>query len=184
MHKNFALLEALGMGFTAAGWIFMRRLYALSGYGLSGVLFGCVNNSVWESAKALLLPSLVWGLIELLCTGGGLRRLTVVKAASLTVMTGCFIALCLWLSPDMNADFAGAVVCAAASAAFSLWLMKSRLPLEPLFPAAVCALFLLLACYFCFTPFPPKNAVFADRISGQYGIPPLSYDFGAHVMGE
>lgn len=184
MHKNFALLELMGIGFTAGGWIFMRRLYALSDYGLSGVLFGCVNNSVWESAKALLLPALAWGLLELLCIGGGLHRLAVVKAVSVTLMLCCFIPLCLWLSADMSIDFFIALLSVSASAAASLWLMKSRLTLEPLFPASICTLFLLLACYFCFTPFPPHNAVFADRISGQYGIPPLCYDFGAHIMGE
>lgn len=178
MHKKFWLLEIAGLFFTAAGCFFMRRLYALSGYGLSGVLFGSVNNSPWEFAKTLFLPYLAWSLLELLCLGGGMRRLAVAKAAALGVLLGVYLGLSL---PELPEPLCSVLSVAAASAV-SFALNRGTLDLEAVFPVALCALFLMLAFYFCFTPFPPQNALFADKISGQYGIPPLGYDFGADVL--
>lgn len=179
MHKKFWLLESVGVVFVVAGSCFMRRLYALSGYGLSGVLFGSVNNSPWEAAKTLFLPYLVWSLLELLCLGGGMRRLAVAKAAALAVLLGVYLGLRFC----SGADLVCIAVAVAAATFASAAIRRSSLPVETVFPVALCVLFLLLAFYFCFTPFPPHNPLFADPVSGQYGIPPLGYDFGADVLG-
>ena len=153
-------MEIAGCLFTAVGCIFMRNLYTLSNYGLSGVLFGSVNSSPWEYAKTLFLPYLAWSMIELL---------------------GLYLSLSTVLN-GKNSELLIASVSVLTAQIFSYILSKSHLNLESLFPAALCTLFLLLAFYFSFTPFPPKNQLFADKISGQYGIPPIGYDFGADAL--
>ena len=86
-------MEIAGCLFTAVGCIFMRNLYTLSNYGLSGVLFGSVNSSPWEYAKTLFLPYLAWSMLELLCLGKGLHRLAVVKASSMCLLLGLYLSL-------------------------------------------------------------------------------------------
>ena len=137
-------MEIAGCLFTAVGCIFMRNLYTLSNYGLSGVLFGSVNSSPWEYAKTLFLPYLAWSMLELLCLGKGLHRLAVVKASSMCLLLGLYLSLSTVLN-GKNSE-------------------------------------LLIASVSSFTPFPPKNQLFADKISGQYGIPPIGYDFGADAL--
>ncbi|HCA05075.1 MAG TPA: hypothetical protein DEO32_04155 [Ruminococcaceae bacterium] len=185
MNKKYFCLEFAGVFFILAGAAFMRRMYALTDFGLAGVLFGSVNSSPWEFAKTLLLPFLFWGMIELLCLGRLLHRLAVAKALSL-----CFLLL-LYLSASSlflrgkdfgNFEIIAAVLSVLAAQLLSFILMKYGICIEGFFPAALCMLFLLLAFYFSFTPFPPRNFLFADRISGQYGIPPLGYDFGADIL--
>lgn len=174
-------MEIAGCLFNAVGCIFMRNLYTLSNYGLSGVLFGSVNSSPWEYAKTLFLPYLAWSMLELLCLGKGLHRLAVVKASSMCLLLGLYLSLSTVLN-GKNSELLIASVSVLTAQIFSYILSKSHLNLESLFPAALCTLFLLLAFYFSFTPFPPKNQLFADKISGQYGIPPIGYDFGADAL--
>lgn len=186
MHKKWLYAESLGLLFTMTGFWLMRQLYHLTHYGLSGVLFGCVNHSVWESAKALLLPYLVWAGIELLCLGKSMRHLCVAKTAALWCIVIVFSGLSLLTAqtgiPLAASDWLCAGAATVAATAVSLWLTVTGLPCVQWFPVALCLLFLLLACYFSFTPFPPHHALFADRLSGQYGIPPIGYDFGADVL--
>ena len=185
MHKKSNYMEITGIFFTAAGCIFMRNLYALSNYGLSGVLFGSVNSSVWEYAKTLFLPYLVWSAVELLCLGKKLRRFTVIKTSALCLILAVYLPLSYLFTksnPNGVAEMIISLLTVTAAQIFSVILFKSRLKPERYFSVALCTLFLLLAFYFSFTPFPPGSPLFADRISGQYGIPPLGYDFGADVL--
>ena len=186
MYKKWIYTEITGLLFTAAGFWFMRRLYRLANYGLAGVLFGCVNHSAWETAKALILPYLVWAGIELLCLGKHMRSLCVAKTAALWVMTLSFLGLSILAEragvPFEISDLICAALAAAAATALSVFMTRGFPRYEHSFPVALCLLFLLLACYFSFTPFPPRFAPFADRISGQFGIPPIGYDFGADVL--
>lgn len=185
MHKKYFFLEAAGVAFSFSGCIFMRNLYRLSNYGLSGVLFGSVNSSAWEYSKTLLLPFVVWSLIELLCVGGKMRRLTVAKTAAACVLLIVYLSVSMIFlqSKDFEtSEITVAVLSLITAAATSYFLINIPLKLETVFPAALCALFLLMAFYFSFTPFPPENKLFADKISGLRGIPPLGYDFGADIL--
>lgn len=186
MNKKWIYTELTGLLFTAAGFWFMRQLYRLTNYGLAGVLFGCVNHSAWETAKALILPYLVWGGIELLCLGKYMRCLCVAKTAALWVMTLSFLGLSalseLAGAAFETSDLIYSALAAAAATAVSVFMTRDFPRYEHCFPVALCLLFLLMAFYFSFTPFPPRLALFADRISGQFGIPPTGYDFGADML--
>ena len=65
-HKYAKYLTELEMGgilFCFLASLLMKQLYTLTDGHLIGVLFGAVNNSVWEQAKTLLLPYLLWGML-------------------------------------------------------------------------------------------------------------------------
>ena len=177
MNKKYFFVETAGVAFAVSGYLFMKKLYELSGFGLVGVLFGSVNDSPWENAKALLLPYLVWGLIELMCLGRLLKQLTGAKVCGAAAL----LAVYLPLSLRFPHGIALAALSAAAGTAVSFFVF-AKTSGEPFFAPALCALFLLTAFYFSFTPFPPHNALFLDAETGVYGMIPPGYDYGANAL--
>ncbi|MBQ4261784.1 MAG: hypothetical protein II709_07865, partial [Ruminococcus sp.] len=112
-HKHTKYLTELEMGgilFCFLVSVLMKQLYALTDGHLIGVLFGAVNNSVWEQTKTLLLPYLLWGLLELLSVQPSMKRLTAAKTLSLYLLGGLLCGGGLLLRPCG----------AAANTAFSL----------------------------------------------------------------
>ena len=177
MDKKLIHLELFGLLFVAAGAYFSRRLYALTDGGLTGILFGAVNGSVWESCKTLLLPYLLWALLEALIIRVRVRRFAAAKTAALYLLGFLYI-FARMLSDDIPAAVLGIVAAFAVSYA----LYRSPLKLEGLFAPSVSLLFLFLALYFSLTPFPPRFAVFRDPSTGMYGIMPKHLDFGAIAL--
>ena len=66
MQKKLMYLEIAGILFIVIMSVFMQNLLDLSGHTLIGVMFGSVNDSIWEIEKTLLFPYLLWAGIELL----------------------------------------------------------------------------------------------------------------------
>lgn len=185
--KNLIEMEMGGILFCALYSLFVRHLYALSGGGLIGVLFGSVNSSPWEQLKTVLLPYLLWGMLELLCVQPSFKRLTAAKTATLWLLTGLLsgggliLRLCGFdtASPTFSAlSLASLCLCAA----LSLLLYFSSLPLAPFFAPCVFLLFLFLSVYFSLTPFPPHHLLFEDCETGLRGLIPPYIDKGAAVL--
>ena len=82
MQKKLMYLEIAGILFIVIMSVFMQNLLDLSGHTLIGVMFGSVNDSIWEIEKTLLFPYLLWAGIELLCIKIPFRKFIVAKAVS------------------------------------------------------------------------------------------------------
>lgn len=177
-RKALLLSEAGGFLFVIISSVFMSNLFELCGGNLVGVMFGSVNKSIWESCKTLLLPYLVWGLIELLCLSPKMRRFTAAKTISLYFLGLSYIAFRLIINTNIPAE----LLCTAAAFALSYFLYSSNIRLEYFFSPSVFLLFLFWAVYFSFTPFPPENTVFIDPQTNLYGIIPSHFDRGAAVL--
>ena len=161
----------------------MKQLYALTDGHLIGVLFGAVNNSVWEQTKTLLLPYLLWGLLELLSVQPSMKRLTAAKTLSLYLLGGLLCGGGLLLRPcGAAANTAFSLAAVTFCSLFSLWLYRSPLYLKNLFAPCVLLLFLFVSLYFSFTPFPPQLALFRDDETGMFGIIPIYMDKGAVIL--
>ena len=173
MAKKIIPLECGGFLFVLAASAFMRRFYEWNNHELLGILFGAVNGSIWESCKTLLLPYLLWGLIELLAVRVSLYRFTASKTAGLYLTGILYLALRLC---GMHTAVA-AVLSLAAGFAVSAALYCSDIDLRGLFAPAVALLFLFVALYFSLTPFPPQHMIFVDPATGMYGIIPEHLDF-------
>lgn len=187
MDKKLLRLELLGLAFTAAGAYFMSGLYAATDRGLIGILFGTVNGSIWESGKTLILPYLLWAMLELMCLGGRMRRFTVAKTASLLLLALLFLSLCALYhtiggTATQTTKLLFAAISVVCAFALSYCLMCSSLQLSELFPPALFVLFLLMALYFSLTPFPIKHFLFEDPTTGMYGIIPRDLDYGAIAL--
>ncbi len=162
MDRKLLFLEIAGGAFVACGSLFMRQLYTLCGGELLGILFGAVNGSMWEACKTLLLPYLLWAVLETLTLRLRVHRFTVVKALAL---------------------YTASAVAVAAATLWSLFLYHAGVPLRWLFAPSLVLLFLFAALYCSLTPFPPHTALFFDKATGMYGIIPRSYDCGAAALG-
>ena len=182
-HKHTKYLTELEMGgilFCFLVSVLMKQLYALTDGHLIGVLFGAVNNSVWEQTKTLLLPYLLWGLLELLSVQPSMKRLTAAKTLSLYLLGGLLCGGGLLLRPcGAAANTAFSLAAVTFCSLFSLWLYRSPLYLKNLFAPCVLLLFLFVSAYFSFTPFPPQLGLFEDPETGMFGIIPIYLDKGA-----
>lgn len=172
------IMEISGMIFVLLSSLFMSKLNDLCGGSLVGMMFGSVNQSIWESCKTLLLPYLIWGMIELLSLSPRMHDFTVAKTISLFFLGIAYTALRLIHGYDKPCSFAS-VICVTAAFALSFFLCNSKFDLSTLFPVSVFLLFLFWALYFSFTPFPPKSLIFLDPQTGIYGIIPAHFDLGA-----
>lgn len=185
-HKHTKYLTELEMGgilFCFLVSVLMKQLYALTDGHLIGVLFGAVNNSVWEQTKTLLLPYLLWGLLELLSVQPSMKRLTAAKTLSLYLLGGLLCGGGLLLRPcGAAANTAFSLAAVTFCSLFSLWLYRSPLYLKNLFAPCVLLLFLFVSLYFNFTPFPPQLALFRDDETGMFGIIPIYMDKGAVIL--
>lgn len=175
MNQRLFWLELGGGAFIAAGACFMRRLFVLSSGMLPGILFGAVNGSDWELTKTLLLPYLLWAVLESLVLRLRFHRFTVVKTAALYGLGAVSLLLRLGGVHGTAAD----ILSVAAALGISYALYCSPLPLRWLFAPALVLLFLFASLYVSLTPFPPQTASFYDRTTGMYGIIPPYYDYGA-----
>ena len=185
-HKHTKYLTELEMGgilFCFLVSVLMKQLYALTDGHLIGVLFGAVTNSVWEQTKTLLLPYLLWGLLELLSVQPSMKRLTAAKTLSLYLLGGLLCGGGLLLRPcGAAANTAFSLAAVTFCSLFSLWLYRSPLYLKNLFAPCVLLLFLFVSLYFSFTPFPPQLALFRDDETGMFGIIPIYMDKGAVIL--
>ena len=183
MQNKLLKTEIAGILFIIALSVFLQNLHSLCGRELIGVLFGSVNDSIWEICKTLLLPYLAWAMIELLTYRVHFRKFVVSKIISLYFLGISYIALCVIFSgSNYMLEFTFAIVCVCFAFFLSYKLLYSHLKLDALFFPAFFMLLLFIAFYCSFTPFPPKNYIFMDRATSLYGIIPEYIDKGAIVL--
>ena len=187
MKKTILKLEISGIFFILMLSIFMQNLYSLCNRQLIGILFGSVNDSIWETAKTLLLPFILWAMIELLSVRPPFKQFVVSKIISLYYLGIAYIALCLvftlfGIENEFVINFIIAIFSICTSMFLSYKLLFSGYTLENLFLPSFFMLMLFFAFYFSLTPFPPKMYIFEDRATKLYGIIPQNIDAGAALL--
>ena len=183
MQKKIIKAEIGGILFIIAFSIFLQNLHSLCNRELIGIIFGSVNNSIWEICKTLLMPYLIWSMLELLTFRPKFRKFVVSKIITLYVLGLSYISLCLIFSnADYMLKFTFSIVCISISSFMSFKLLFSGLKLETLFYPAFFLFLLFTALYCSFTPFPPRCSIFIDKATSLYGIIPEHIDKGAIVL--
>ena len=187
MQKILMKLEIAGLFFTIVMSVFLQNLYALCNREVIGVIFGSVNDSIWEITKTVLFSYLIWSVFEILSIRMPFKRFVTVKVITLYILGISYILVSLVLSGfDATAhslsDFASAIVCTGFAGFLTLRRMFSRFEIQNLFAIAFFLLLLFGAFYCSFTPFPPHTFIFMDRTNGLYGIIPKYLDSGAIAL--
>ena len=184
VQKKLLRLELAGMLFVVVISVFLQNLYEISGRMVVGILFGSVNDSIWEIEKTLLLPYFVWIFIEIMCVRVPFRRFVVAKTISLWCFAFTYSAICILFSAfgeksHMLPEFIAAIICTVFSFYLSYRLILSEKELGSFYYPSFFMLLLFAAFYCSFTPFPPQLSLFQDRATGLYGIIPEKFDIGA-----
>ena len=187
--KKLKRLEIFGVFFIFVFAVFLRFAYDLTNGSIVGILFGAVNESVWEHVKIFAMPYVVWGIIELAFSIPYFRQFVVAKVFGLYLQSGLIIAFFYIYTfftgtPILWLDILSVFVWVCVSQFFSYKLTTSERDIRHLFPFALGLLFLFLMMYFCFTAVPPHIDIFKDPVTGLYGIIPENIDVGAYFMNN
>jgi len=154
---------------------FLHFLYDWSGGLRFTAIFSLVNESVWEHVKILLWPYLLWSIAEYYILKPDLRRLVVARTAgaytvaALTicvfyVYTGILGRSVVWF------DILSAALWLLAGEIISLRILNARWTTSEYYLISLAALVLLVVMLLCFTVSPPRLGLFADPVTGLYGL--------------
>lgn len=176
--------ERIGAVFSLLLAVFLWQIYNLTSGNPIGILFGAVNQSIWEQLKCVILGYVIFGLTELVTSKPYFRQFTVSKAVGLYSAIILYIILRYFLWGIYNTYVNLAITAAALIGGYivSVIVMGFGERVRDLFTVSCFMLILVFVMYFSFTIFPPHLALFQDPDTSLYGIIPDYIDTGAMVM--
>ena len=167
--------EAVGAVAIYIAAVFLHFAYALSGGSPLGMVFGAVNESVWEHVKIFSAAYTGWALLQLCWLRVPFRRYVAAKCVGLYalmgLMIGFFYAYTALTGRDIPAvDVVSSAVFTIAAQAISYLLTRGDNRLDEYFHPALMLLMLYYLMFFSFTVYPPRVGLFRDPLTGEYGI--------------
>lgn len=186
-NKEFFKLEIIGSIFCVIAGTLLHFVYEWSDKAVWSILFGSVNESVWEHVKIFSLPYIVWAIIEMAKIKLPIKKFVVSKTIGLyflilSVILFFYIYSGILGRSFLIVDIISIVVWVFLAHLISYKLLTSNLNLSQWFTIACFMILLFLAMFFTFTVSPPKIDLFRDPLTGLYGIIPKSYDTGADFL--
>ena len=82
-ERKFRILETVGVVSIYLTATFLHFVYDLSGGSTLAILFGSVNESVWEHVKIFSVGYVSWAIIELLWIKPPFKKFVTAKTISL-----------------------------------------------------------------------------------------------------
>nr|WP_316624348.1 DUF6512 family protein [uncultured Ruminococcus sp.] len=173
--RTLAVSEAVGCVVIYAAAVFLHFFYRLSGGSPLSILYGAVNESVWEHTKIFSAGYLGYALLQLCWIKVPFKRYVVAKCAGLyflmLAMIGFFYLYTAVTGRSIPiVDVTSSAVFAVLAQAISCRLITGDLKIEDYFAPALMLLLLYYLMFFSFTVFPPRLGLFRDPISSGYGL--------------
>lgn len=167
--------EISGAVAVYAAAVFLHFAYAISGGSALWMVFGAVNESVWEHVKIYSEAYTLWALLQLCWIKVPFRRYAVAKCVGLYLLMGLMIGFFYTYTAFTGRsilliDILSSVVFTTLSQAVSYLLTVKGEKLEEYYHPALMLLLLYYLMFFSFTVFPPKLGLFRDPLGGGYGI--------------
>lgn len=189
MNKKLKRLEIIGVFFVFISATLLHFLYSWTNGSALSILFGSVNESVWEHIKIFSMPYIVWSIIELAFSIPYFRQFVVAKTLGLYLLIFLIISFFYFYTTIIGKaifiiDIVSVFIWVALAHYFSYKATTSSKEIRFLFPLCLGLLFLFMIMYFCFTAVPPHIDIFKDPITGLYGIIPENIDVGAYFMSN
>ncbi len=188
--RKFRHSEIYGLLFIVPLGVLLHYLYDFTEKSVIGILFGCVNGSIWEHGKVFALTFCVWSIIELACSLPYFRQFIVAKVFALYWQFILMILLMIGYRTLTGNEITVAVVMIISFLATAVaQLLSYRLTvwekdIRCLFALALGFLFLFFIVFFCFSVVPPHIGIFRDPLTQIYGIIPKNIDVGAYFMNN
>ena len=188
-NKKLKIAEIIGVPVIYLIAVVLHFVYDLSNGSVLSILFGAVNESVWEHVKIFAAGYTIWAMIELLWLKPHYKKFVVAKTVSIYFLCLSIILFFYgyniftpkpWLWLDILSSFVFVVL----SQILSYRLITCDRKIEDYFPISAMALMMLFVMFFCFTVYPPKIDLFRDPVTGGYGIVKKYVDTGAFYLDK
>ncbi len=187
--RKFKLLEITGAIFTYLFAVLLHFVYDLTDGSILSIVFGAVNESVWEHVKIFSVGFILWSFIELLWLKPPFRKFVVAKTLSLYILIVSIIVFFYTYNlftdgPILILDIISSVFFVIFSYYMSYRLTTEENDLKDYFLVAVMLMMMFFVMFFSFSLFPPKLDLFKDPITGMYGIIESHIDKGAVFLNK
>ena len=173
--KRFALSEACGVPAAYLAAALLHFVYEWSDGGTLAMIFGAVNESVWEHVKVFSAGYCGWALLQLMWVRVPFKSYLVAKCCGLYLLMGGMIGFYYTYTAAAGRNIlwvdllSAALLLALAQLVSYRMTVYSRRAAE-FFAPAVMLILLYYLMFFSFTVFPPRVGLFSDPRSGRYGI--------------
>ena len=173
-NKCFMISEATGCAVIYAAAVFLHFVYGWFGPSALIILFGAVNESVWEHIKIFSAAYAGWALFQLLWIKTPFRQYVAAKCAGLYLLMGGVIALHYGFVGIFGRPVAAADILGSAAMVILAQLLSCRMTLSDrdygaYFAPAILMLTVYYLMFFSFTVYPPKAELFRDPQTGGFG---------------
>ncbi len=187
--RTFRILEAVGFPVIYLIAVFLHFVFDLTNGSALSILFGAVNESVWEHVKIFAAGYVVWAIVEILWVKPPIKKFVVAKtltlyALSLSIIIFFYIYKFFTQKPYTAVYIISSIVFVMLSQYMSYKLTICDNNLKEYFPVAAMLLMTYFLMFFSFTMFPPKIDLFRDPLSGMYGIIEKYIDTGAFYLDK
>lgn len=173
--KAVALSDAAGCAVIYCAAVLLHFVYPLSGGAALSIVFGAVNESVWEHTKIFAAPYIGWALLQLCWLKVRFRQYAVAKVIGLYALVGFIIGFYYTYTaftgaPVLWLDIGSSLFAVIGAQALSYRLETADNRLAEWFAPALMLMALYYLMFFSFTIFPPRIELFRDPVGGGFGI--------------
>ena len=187
--KKLFILEIVGIPFIYLCASLLHFVYDLSGGSALSILFGSVNESVWEHIKIFAVPFVLWSVIELLWTHPPFKKFISAKTFSLYFLALSIIVFFYTYTfftkePILIVDLISSFLITILKQYISYTLITKENHISEYFSVALMLLIAFFFMFFSFTMSPPKIDLFKDPETSMYGIIGKHIDKGAVFLDK
>lgn len=175
IKKYFYKMEIIGVFFSLVLSVVLHYTYNISNGSVWSIMFGAVNESLWEHIKIITFPYLVWAFVEVAIAKPYFKQFVVSKIIGIYGLGVCVLIFYYAYSTAIGCnilwvDITSVVVFNVLAYVASYKITLSSVKFKIWYNFALALLFLYFCMYFWFTVSPPKNPIFLDNVTGEYGI--------------
>lgn len=187
--KKLRISHAISVPFIYLVATILHFVYDLSGGSALSILFGSVNESVWEHIKIFAVGFVLFSVIEVLWLKPPFKKYVTARTISLyflmlSIIVFFYTYTFITKKPILILDLISSFLLVALSAYISYRILTCECKLEMYFSIAFMLLILFFVMFFSFTLFPPKIDLFKDPVTQMYSIIGKHIDEGAIYLDK
>lgn len=187
-EKRFKIMEIVAVPVIYLIATLLHFVYDLSNGSALSILFGSVNESVWEHIKIFSVGFVVYSTIELLAVKPPFKKFIVAKTVALYALgffiTALYYTYNFFFKNNTSANLIIAFVSVCISQYISYRLVTTERNTTQYFSISAMLLILYFVMFFSFTIFPPQLDLFKDPVTNTYGIMSKIVDAGAFFLNK
>lgn len=187
--KKLKIAEIIGIPVIYLIAVVLHFVYDFTDGSVLSILFGAVNESVWEHIKIFAVGYISWAIVELMWLKPSFKKFVVAKTVSLYFLCLAIIVFFYTYNlftpqPVLWLDITSSFVFVVLSQLISYKLITSEKKIYEYFYIAAALLMMFFVMFFSFTVYPPKIDLFKDPLTGNYGIVKKYLDTGAFFLDK